>query len=34
MKTYGYNMHYALPFAKERFAAVSEPTEDKKVKKE
>lgn len=29
MITYGYKMHYALSFAKERFAAVSETTKDK-----
>lgn len=34
IKTHWYKMHYALPFAKERFAAVSEPTEDKKVRRE
>lgn len=34
MTTYGYKMCYALSFAKERFAAVSETTKDKKVRRE
>lgn len=34
MITYGYKVHDALSFAKERFAAVSETTKNKKLKRE
>lgn len=34
MITYGYKVHDALSFAKERFAAVSETTKNKNAKRE